>query len=136
MINVSDIRIWLSEKNIEENFGLSKIYDAKIVTKEEKIAGVYNLSNSNPFSKYIGIKRNDYEIGINLLIHYTKKYAETEDIGNKILKFLGDLDVKDLIINNHKITMIELLSGNEDVGYDEENNIYERVIQFKLYYMM
>ena len=71
-------------------------------------------------------------IGVSILIHWNNNADETEIIARKLYEKLRT--VKDIKINNKQIYMIQLLVPEPvDVGTDD-NGIYERVIEMKIYY--
>lgn len=127
MIYLSDVRDWLKNL-ISANF----YYVGKLDSKNDKSIGVYQRKNPAPPIKAIG-QLSSYEIKpISILIHWTKNANETERAAYKLYKQLEA--VSSLTLNNTHVQFIQLLQSEPvDIGTDD-NGVYERVIEFDLYY--
>lgn len=127
MIYLSDIRDWLKGFNIAENY-----YIGKLDSKQDKSLGVYQRKNPAPSVTAIG-QKSSYEIKpVSLLLHWNKNAAETEKTAYELYKQLKA--VSSLQINGTHIYILSLLQSEPvDVGPDD-NGVYERVIEFDLYY--
>ena len=127
MIYLSDIRDWLKGFNIAEHY-----YVDKLDSKQDKSLGVYQRQNPAPPVRAIG-QKSSYEIKpISLLLHWNKNATETEKTAYELYKQLRA--VSSLQINGTHIYILSLLQSEPvDVGSDD-NGVYERVIEFDLYY--
>lgn len=136
MLSILDVLNYFEELNSSDDLGFENFYCGKLDNKKEKALGFYDLKNSNPYILPIGgiSEKTVNELYVSILIHFTNDYIETEqssyNLYNKIIELC---EMKDIIINDYNICYFQLLSGNEDVGTDD-NGIYERVIQFKIEY--
>lgn len=127
MIYLSDIRDWLKSFNIAENY-----YVGKIDGKKDKSLGVYQRKNPAPPVRAIG-QKSSYEVKqISLLLHWNKNATETEKTACELYRQLEA--VSSLQINGIHIYILSLLQSEPiDVGTDD-SGVYERVIEFDLYY--
>lgn len=127
MIYLADIRDWLKEYGLFEHY-----YVGKLDSKQEKSLGVYQRKTVQPPKRAIG-NLSSYEVKpISLLIHWNKNATETEKTAFELYKQLEA--VSQFMLNNTKIYMLSLLQSEPvDVGTDE-SGIYERVIEFDIYY--
>ena len=135
IMKIMDVVNWLDNLNITEDWGISYIWAGKLDNKPERGMGVYNLKHGAYEIPIGGPKNKSYEeLYVSLLIHGTQYSSETEDLSNtiyyRLIDFYSDLN---LMIEGFEVNYIELLSDNENVGTDE-NNVYERVIEFKICY--
>lgn len=127
MLFLSDVRDWLKSFGVGEHY-----YIGKLDNKNDKSIGVYQRKSVSPPITAIG-QPSSYEIKpISILIHWTKNANETEKAAYKLYKKIKDISL--LTINNTRIYMLKLLQSEPiDVGTDD-NGVYERVIEFDLYY--
>lgn len=127
MIYLSDVRDWLKTL-ISADF----YYIGKLDGKNDKSIGVYQRKNPAPPITAIG-QPSSYEIKpISILVHWTKNANETERAAYKLYKQFEA--VSSLTLNNTHVQFIQLLQSEPvDVGTDD-NGVYERVIEFDLYY--
>ena len=79
------------------------------------------------------LKNSSYEVkAITILIHWNLNARETEEFSYKLYQEL--LKQNSVVINNHRIKMIKLITNESiDIGTDEKN-VYERVIDLEFYY--
>lgn len=127
MITLANIR------NIIKTFGFAdNYYIGKLDNKKDKSLGIYSLKRNDAPVTAIGGDSTYDIIGVSILIHWNNNADETEIIARKLYEKLRT--VKDIKINNKQIYMIQLLVPEPvDVGTDD-NGIYERVIEMKIYY--
>lgn len=126
MIYLSEIRDWLKTFDIAENY-----YIGKTNGRKDKSIGVYQRSNS-PLRECIGMP-SSYQIKpISVKIHWNKNANETEKAAYQLYQRLKAVSSFD--INNKHIIMLKLLHSEPvDISTDEFG-VYERVIEFDLYY--
>ncbi len=134
-MNLKDFRDYLKELNTLEDFGLENFYVGSLDNKKEKSVLVRSLKYGNINDKLaIGQLKSYKTLEISLLLHISKDYNTTEEISNKIFNYLLNNYSKSFNLKDYKIHFIKLLSNNEDVGRDNNSNIFERVIELQLYY--
>lgn len=126
MIYLSDVREWLKTLINAEHY-----YVGKLDRKPEKAIGVYQRRPSPPVAA-IG-QPSSYEIKpISVLIHWNKNADVTEKAAYELYKKLGA--AASLTLNDTPVKFISLLQSEPvDVGTDD-NGIFERVIEFDIYY--
>lgn len=127
MLFLDDVKNWLKQFGIAQNY-----YVSKLDSKREKSLGVYQ--RKTPSAPIIAIGQDSsYEIKpISLLLHWNKNAVETEKAAYELYKQLRA--VSSFEINGTRIQMLLLLQSEPiDVGTDS-NGVYERVIEFDLYY--
>ncbi len=135
VMTLKDVTDFFKELNTSENWGIQNFYRGKLDNKKEKSVGFYNLKDK-VYTPYVGgpTTGKDRDFYCSILIHWTKEYSPCEEVSskiyNKIIELYDDLDLE---IGGFQVNYLELLSGNEDVGTDD-NNVYERVIQLKICY--
>lgn len=127
MIYLSDIRDWLKTLISADCY-----YIGKLDGKKDKSVGVYQRKNPAPPIMTIG-QESSYEIKpISILIHWNKNSNETERTAYELYRQLRA--VTSLELNNTHVYFILLLQSEPvDVGTDD-NGVYERVIEFDVYY--
>lgn len=127
MIYLADIRDWLKTLVTADFY-----YVGKLDTKHDKSVGVYQRKSPPPPTRAIG-QPSSYEIKpISILIHWAKNANETERAAYELYKQLEA--VSSFALNDTRILFLDLLQSEPvDVGTDD-NGVYERVIEFDLYY--
>lgn len=127
MIYLADIRDWLKQYGLFERY-----YVGKLDSKQEKSLGIYQRKSPSAPVRAIG-NLSSYEVkNISLLVHWTKNAAETEKTAFELYKQLET--VSQFMLNGTQIYILSLLQSEPiDVGTDD-NGVYERVIEFDLYY--
>lgn len=127
MITLANIRDWLKTISNAENY-----YIGKLDNKQDKSIGVYSLRRSAPPITALG-NNSTYDIkSVSVLIHWTKNADEAEQAALQLLDSLRNL--RNLTINNTSIYCLKLnVAEPVDVGTDDKG-VYERVIEFDLYY--
>lgn len=127
MIYLSEIRDWLKTFDIAvENY-----YIGSMDGRKDKSIGVYQRSNS-PLRECIGMP-SSYQIKpISVKIHWNKNANETEQAAYQLYQRLKAVCSFD--INNKHIIMLKLLHSEPIDILTDEFGVYERVIEFDLYY--
>lgn len=132
MLTLADIRDWLKSIYNDANH----YYIGRLENKKEKSIGVYELNRleSTPLICLGGLEYNACNIKeASILIHWNKDANETEIASNELFQTLLNLSESEVIINNHKVYVLELLTKNPvDVGTTD--SVYERVIEIRMYY--
>lgn len=127
MIYLSDIRDWLKTVFCAEHY-----YIGKLDNKQDKSLGVYGLKQSGTPVRAIGADSTYNTVSVSLLLHWSNNAKETEQEARHLFETL--YNIKDVVINEHKIYIIELLTPEPvDVGTDDKG-VYEQVIEVKFYY--
>ena len=111
-------------------------YCGTLNAKKDKSIGVYQLKQSR--SRNIAVGGSDCtKTGIksvSLLVHWNDNSHETELAAQKVYDLLAN--AKGVEIGGHHVSYIELLLVEPvDVGTDE-HGVFERVIEFKIYYQI
>lgn len=126
MITLSNVRDWLKTLIDAEHFYIGRLDD-----KQEKSVGVYTLKTSGEPLRGIGSDLSFDVIAVSVLVHWNNNANETEVNARNLFEKLRT--IKNVTINDSKVYMIQLLAPEPiDVGTD--GTIYERVIEFKLFY--
>lgn len=126
MITLSNVRDWLKTLINAEHFYIGRLDD-----KQEKSVGVYTLKTSGEPLRGIGSDLSFDVIAVSVLVHWNENANETEVNARNLFEKLRT--IKNVTINDSKVYMIQLLVPEPiDVGTD--GTIYERVIEFKLFY--
>jgi hypothetical protein len=126
MITLSNVRDWLKTLIDAEHFYIGRLDD-----KQEKSVGVYTLKTSGEPLRGIGSDLSFDVIAVSVLVHWNNNANETEVNARNLFEKLRT--IKNVTINDSKVYMIQLLMPEPiDVGTD--GTIYERVIEFKLFY--
>ena len=127
MIYLSDVRDWLSTLITAD-----KYYIGKLDRKPERAIGVYQRKTPAAPVTAIG-QPSSYEVKpISVLIHWNKNADTTEKAAYELYKKLSA--VNSLILNDTPVRFIVLLQSEPvDVGTDD-SGIFERVIEFDIYY--
>ena len=127
MITTANIRDFLKTFELAEHY-----YIGKLDNKLDKSFGVYTLRENGTQPKAIGLESIYAITNVSVLIHWNNNANDTEIVSRQLYEELRT--IKNIEINNHKIYMLELLTTEPvDVGTDDKG-IYERVIEFKIYY--
>lgn len=127
MITNSNVRDFVKTISDAEHY-----YIGMLDNKLDKSIGIYTLKGSGSQPQAIGGESTYAFKGISILVHWNRNADETEKAALSLYEQLRT--VKNVIINGHTVYMIELLVPEPvDVGTDEKG-VYERVIEFKIYY--
>lgn len=132
---LKDVRDYLKELNTLEDFGLENFYIGTLDNKKENSVLVRGLRYGNIEDKFaVGQLKSYKTIEVSLLLHISKDYTTTEEVSNKVFNYLLNNSSEAFKIKDYNVHFIKLLSKNEDVGRDPKSEIFERVIEFQLYY--
>lgn len=130
MLELGQVRDYIKTSQIADHY-----YIGKLDSKKEKSIGVYQLQKRNEYTRAIGEESNNtinYK-GISVLVHWNKNASDTEKIAFKLFDFLKSTQPKTMIGRN-EISYIQMINNEPiDVSTDEFG-IYERVIEFIVYY--
>lgn len=127
MIYLSEIRDWLKTFDIAaENY-----YIGRMDGRKDKSIGVYQRSNS-PLRECIGMPSSYQVKPISVKIHWNKNANETEQAAYQFYQRLKAVSSFD--INKKHIIMLKLLHSEPIDILTDEFGVYERVIEFDLYY--
>lgn len=127
MITLSNVREWLKGFTAAEHY-----YIGKLDNKPDKAIGVYNYKYSGEPVTAIG-EISTYDVkNISLLIHWTVNADETEQAAQAVYEQLRTL--KNQIVGTSTIYMIELFYPEPVAVGTDEKNVYEYVIDFRIYY--
>lgn len=126
MITLANVRDWLKTIVKAEHF-----YIGRLDNKQDKSIGVYTLKTSGEPLRAVGTEISFDTISVSVLLHWTNNANETEVEARTLYNKLRT--IKNVSINNSKVYMIKLLVP-EPIDVGTENEVYERVIEMKLYY--
>ena len=126
MIYLSEIRDWLKTFDIAENY-----YIGTMNGRKDKSIGVYQRGNA-PLRECIGMLSSYQVKPVSVKIHWNKNADETEKAAYQLYERLKAVSSFD--INNKHIIMLKLLHSEPIDILTDELGVYERVIEFDLYY--
>ena len=129
MITLAEVRDWIKTFNAANNY-----YIGKIDNKQENSIGIYQRKTiDGPRVAIGGRSLTSYDVkSFSILIHWNKNANETEKRAQYLYNRL--FEAESVVIGGTPIKMIALLQNEPvDVGNDD-NNVYERVIELDLYY--
>lgn len=129
MLGLVDVKDWIKEFGIGENF-----YIGKLDNKKDKSVGIYQRkADIQPFIPVGGIQKATYEVKpISILIHWNKNANQTEIAAHSMFEKI--INIEKVTINSMHINYIKILNAEPiDVGTDDKG-VYERVIQIDLIY--
>ena len=126
MIYLSEIRDWLKTFDIAENY-----YIGSMDGRKDKSIGVYQRSNS-PLRECVGMPSSYQVKPVSVKIHWNKNADETEKTACQLYQRLKAVSSFD--IGNKHIIMLKLLHSEPIDSLTDEFGVYERVIEFDLYY--
>lgn len=127
MITTADVRDFVKGFGLAEHY-----YIGKLDNKPDKSFGFYTLGSSGPPLRMVGTAPTFEIIGVSILIHWNDNAKETEQAARELFRRL--YTEKNIIISDHTVYMIDLLTPEpQDVGTDSKG-IYERVIELKIFY--
>ena len=129
-MNSKLVREWIKTKDPK----FDKYYSGKLDAKYQKAICIYSLQSQTGRNVAIGgnettkTKKNKYSI----LIHYDKNYVNTENVSQLLYDTLSN--VKHEEIGDFVIDFIELNTDEPVDVHTDDDGIYERVIDFTVYY--
>lgn len=130
MIALADIRDWLKTFKLFENY-----YVGRLDTKKRNSLGVYNLQDSGRHEVIGGLKVYEKK-GVSLLIHGDTNKTTTERKAFSLYTALEQLitSCEYPLIGGKQVYFIELLQ-NQPVDVDQDDDkIYEYVIELNIYF--
>lgn len=130
MIALADIRDWLKTFKLFENY-----YVGRLDTKKRNSLGVYNLQDSGRHEVIGGLKVYEKK-GVSLLIHGDTNKTTTERKAWSLYNALEQLitSCEYPLIGGKQVYFIELLQ-NQPVDVDQDDDkIYEYVIELNIYF--
>ena len=130
MIALADIRDWLKTFKLFENY-----YVGRLDTKKRNSLGVYNLQDSGRHEVIGGLKVYEKK-GVSLLIHGDTNKTTTERKAWSLYNALEQLitSCEYPLISGKQVYFIELLQ-NQPVDVDQDDDkIYEYVIELNIYF--
>ena len=130
MIALSDIRDWLKTFKLFENY-----YVGRLDTKKRNSLGVYNLQDSGRHEVIGGLKVYEKK-GVSLLVHGDTNKTTTERKAWSLYNALEQLitSCEYPLIGGKQVYFIELLQ-NQPVDVDQDDDkIYEYVIELNIYF--
>lgn len=115
------------------NLGISKFYCGRIDTKYEKSICVYDLQNEARQNIAVGGKENttDY-MKFTILIRWNDNYIETQQAAQSLYDYLTQCS--HITFDNVDIYYIEMQTDNPIDLHCDNNGIYERSVDIKVYY--
>ena len=130
MIALADIRDWLKTFKLFENY-----YVGRLDTKKRNSLGGYNLQDSGRHEVIGGLKVYEKK-GVSLLIHGDTNKTTTERKAWSLYNALEQLitSCEYPLIGGKQVYFIELLQ-NQPVDVDQDDDkIYEYVIELNIYF--
>lgn len=130
MIALADIRDWLKTFKLFENY-----YVGRLDTKKRNSLGVYNLQDSGRHEVIGGLKVYEKK-GVSLLVHGDTNKTTTERKAWSLYNALEQLitSCEYPLIGGKQVYFIELLQ-NQPVDVDQDDDkIYEYVIELNIYF--
>ena len=130
MIALADIRDWLKTFKLFENY-----YIGRLDTKKRNSLGVYNLQDSGRHEVIGGLKVYEKK-GVSLLVHGDTNKTTTERKAWSLYNALEQLitSCEYPLIGGKQVYFIELLQ-NQPVDVDQDDDkIYEYVIELNIYF--
>lgn len=129
MITCADIREIIKS----ENLGIEKFYCGKIDYKYEKAICVYDLQNEARRNIAVGGKEETTDKKkFTILIRWNKNYTETEIAAQNLYDSLTNLNHTSY--DNIELNYIEMLNNAPIDLHCGDDGIYERTIDFLVYY--
>lgn len=129
-MELREVRDYIKTSNVAKNY-----YIGKLDSKKDESIGVYQLKKHNEYERAVGEESNDRikKKAVSVLIHWNKNASQTETAAQKLYDFLKNTQ-PNTTIGNAEISFVQLLQNEPiDVSADDFG-IYERVIEFIIYY--
>lgn len=128
MLGLADVRDYIKTLKLAEHY-----YIGKLDSKKDKSIGVYQRQNSYKPRICIGSTSSFERKPISVLVHWNKNARETEEqaflLHQKLTEAVMPIEMGDTLV-----FFIDMLNTEPvDVATDD-NGVYERVIEFDLYY--
>ena len=130
MLGLADVRDYIASLGIAED---KNVYMGKLDSKPDKAIGIYQRQNSYKPRICIGSTSSFEKKPISLLVHWNKSARETEKQAFLLYQKLTET-VMPVEMGDTSVFFIDMLNTEPvDVATDD-NGVYERVIEFDLYY--
>lgn len=130
MFGLAEVRDYIASLGITES---TSVYMGKLDSKPDKAIGVYQRQNSYKPRICIGSESSFERKPISILVHWNKSARETEKQAFLLYKKLTE-EAMPVEMGDTPVFFIDMLNEEPiDVGTDEKG-IYERVIEFDIYY--
>lgn len=127
MLGLADVRDYIKTFKLAENY-----YIGKLDSKKDKSIGIYQRKTNYSPRKCIGNTETYDRKPISILVHWNQNAKETESQAFLLYEKLEG--IHNLYMGETYILFADVLNVEPvDVGTDD-NNVYERVIEFDLYY--
>ena len=128
MVTLANIRDWLKSFSLFDNY-----YIGRLDTKKKNSLGVYNLQDTGRREVIGGLKKYEKK-GVSLLIHGDTNKAKTEQKAFELYNALETIGDDKKRIGNKKVCFVQLLN-NEPIDVDQdEDSVYEYVIEMNIYF--
>ncbi len=131
MLSIKDVADMIASLHIAD---ADHIWIGKLQDKADKSIGIYPLRRSGMPRIPIGGRTNtDHDIKqISMLIHWNKNVVETEEVAATFFNAISN--IRGLSVNDQNIMFCRMLVPEAVPVGTDENNIYEYVIEFEIYY--
>lgn len=128
MLRVAEFKDYLKSL-----FPSVKIYNGTIDKNSKECVGIYRRGRANNAIAIGGVENTSYSIlPVSILVHWTEDADICESMANDI--YLALQEKTDVLINNRRIIMFQMLdSGPVDLNRDDKN-IVEMVIRTNIIY--
>ena len=128
MVTLANIRDWLKSFGLFDNY-----YIGRLDTKKKNSLGIYNLQDTGRREVIGGLKKYEKK-GVSLLIHGDTNKAKTEQKAFELYNALETIVDDKKRIGNKKVCFVQLLN-NEPIDVDQdEDSVYEYVIEMNIYF--
>ena len=128
MVTLANIRDWLKSFGLFDNY-----YIGRLDTKKKNSLGIYNLQDTGRREVIGGLKKYEKK-GVSLLIHGDTNKAKTEQKAFELYNALETIGDDKKRIGNKKVCFVQLLN-NEPIDVDQdEDSVYEYVIEMNIYF--
>lgn len=128
MLGLADVRDYIKTLKLAEHY-----YIGKLDSKKDKSIGVYQRQNSYKPRICIGSTSSFERKPVSVLVHWNKNAKETEEQAFLLFQKLTET-VMPVEMGDTSVFFIDMLNTEPvDVATDD-NGVYERVIEFDLYY--
>ena len=130
-MKIENILDWLESLGIADH-----VYANRLENKKEKSLGIYNrtISGTRPVMAIGGVENSSYDVlALSLLVHWTRKYSETETAAQAVWDQLIEAKHIDIPGGQH-IQFVQMTTPGPVYVATDANGIHEFVINFNLFY--